>query len=312
MITLSFLAVAASWMQAAPVAKGLTLSSVESSAFHSKHTGQNYHVYVALPPTYAESKDRKYPVLYVPDHEDIFLGAKAAYGTLDLARSLSMGRKLEEFIIVGVPLQVADPMDWARRRTPDLTPTQDKQFEEQFSKQMKAPVHGGGAALFLRALREELIPFIESRYRVTQDRGLAGYSLGGLFTAWVWVSGDTTFSRFLIGSPSLWWDNQRILQLDPERKLKGRVFLSMGGAESKGSMLEPFHKLVATLKDRKDPDLQWESVIFEGTDHLTGIVGAFARGMRSLYILPPANAPKQKAQSAVTRSGLFHEPLPVV
>jgi predicted alpha/beta superfamily hydrolase len=274
----------------APVAKGLAISGVESTSFHSKHTGQDYHVHVALPPTYGSS-DRKYPVLYVPDLEDIFLGAKAAYGTLDLARSLSMGRKLEEFIIVGVPLQVADPMDWARRRTPDLTPTHDKPFEEQFSKQMNAPVRGGGAALFLRALREELIPFIESRYRVTQDRGLAGYSLGGLFTAWVWLSGDTTFSRFLIGSPSLWWDKQSILQqLDPERKLKGRVFLSMGGAESKSTMLEPFQKLVATLKDRKDPDLQWESVIFDGTDHLTGIVGAFARGMRSLYILPPAAA----------------------
>lgn len=294
MIALSVLAVAVSWMQAAPVAKGWTLSTVESSAFHSKHTGQDYHVYVALPPTYAESKDRKYPVLYVPDHEDIFLGAKAAYGTLDLARSLSMGRKLEEFIIVGVPLQVADPLDWARKRTPDLTPTQDKAFESQLSKQMKGVVQSGGAAQFLRALKEELIPFIESRYRVTQDRGLAGYSLGGLFTTWVWMSGDVTFSRFLIGSPSLWWDKEAILKFDPERKLKGRVFLSMGGAESKATMLEPFQRLVATLKDRKDPDLQWESVIFDGTDHLTGIVGAFARGMRSLYMLPLStnNAPK--------------------
>jgi hypothetical protein len=228
---------------ATPVSQGLTLSGVESTTLHSKLTGQEYRVLVALPPTYGESGDRRYPVLYVPDHEDIFLGAKAAYGMLDLARSLGMGRPLEEFIIVGVPLQVAGATDWARRRTPDLTPTADPSFEEQFTKQLKAPVRSGAAAQFLRALKEELIPLIESRYRVTQDRGLAGYSLGGLFAAWVWLSGDATFSRFLIGSPSLWWNQESLLRLHPDRALKGRVFLSIGGAESKASMLAPFHSV---------------------------------------------------------------------
>lgn len=273
--------------QFAPVTKGAAIAGVERTAFRSTFTGQDYDVYVALPPTY-NAGDRRYPVLYVPDQEEDFLAARAAYGTLDLARSLNMGRPLEEYIIVGVPLQVADALDWARRRTPDLTPTQDRSFEDQYSKLLKGPVRSGGAAQFLRTLKDELIPFIESRYRVTQDRGLAGYSLGGLFTAWVWLSGDPTFSRFLIGSPSLWWDNETLLKLDPARKLRGRVFLSMGGAESKSQMLAPFQRLVAALEQRQDPDLRWESVIFDGTDHLTGVVGAFARGMRSLYIQPAA------------------------
>lgn len=275
---------------AAPESRELTLPGVERTTFRSKHTGQAYDVLVALPPTYGESGDRRYPVLYVPDHLDIFLGAKAAYGMLDLARSLGMGRPLEEFIIVGVPLQVADAKDWARRRTPDLTPTADASFDEQFTKQLNAPVRSGGAAEFLRALKEELIPLVESRYRVTQDRGLAGYSLGGLFAAWVWLSGDATFSRFLIGSPSLWWNQESLLRLDPDRPLKGRVFLSIGGGESKATMLAPYQKLVAALESRKDPDLRWESVVFDGTDHLTGVVGALARGMRSLYLAAPTGA----------------------
>jgi hypothetical protein len=273
--------------QFAPVTKGAGIAGVERTAFHSTFTGQDYDVYVALPPTYG-SGDRRYPVLYVPDQEEDFLAARAAYGTLDLARSLDMGRPLEEFIIIGVPLQVADALDWARRRTPDFTPTQDRSFDEQYSKVWKAPVRSGGAAQFLRTLKEELIPFIESHYRVTQDRGLAGYSFGGLFAAWVWLSGDPTFSRFLIGSPSLWWDNESVLKQVPERPLRGQVFLSMGGAESKSQMLAPFQRLVATLEQRQDPDLRWERVIFDGTDHLTGVAGAFARGMRSLYIQPAA------------------------
>jgi hypothetical protein len=84
-----------------------------------------------------------------------------------LAETLMLYKRSEwavhsgEFVIVGVPLQVADAKDWARRRTPDLTPTPDTSFEEHFTKQLNAPVRSGGAALFLRALKEELIPFIE-------------------------------------------------------------------------------------------------------------------------------------------------------
>ena len=152
-----------------------------------------------------------------------------------------------------------------------------------------------GVGTFLRTLKEELIPFIESKYRVTSDRGLAGYSFGGLFAAWVLVSGDDTFSRYLIGSPSLWWDHGLIQKNEAAlaasgNTLRGRVFLSVGADEG-NSMVPPFKALTAALASRAYPDLRLlESYIFDSTDHLSGASGTYSRGLKVLYGRPQSSS----------------------
>lgn len=165
----------------APVVKGLVLADVESSEFHSRFTGHDYHIYVSLPASYRQG-DRRYPVLYVPDADELFLGTRAANSIMGL------GNMLEEFIVVGVPLKSAGVEDWIRKRDFDFTPTEVEEWNNSQAKQYGGEVHSGGAALFLRTLKEELIPVIESKYRTTSDRGLVGYSLGGLFATYVWLN----------------------------------------------------------------------------------------------------------------------------
>jgi predicted alpha/beta superfamily hydrolase len=263
----------------APVVSGLVLPDVESSEFHSRFTGHDYHVYVALPAGYRQSA-RRYPVLYAPDYDGVFFGLRAA-GFL-----MNFGNMLEDFILVGVPLKSENMDDWARKRTFDLTPTEDAALNASSSKQYHAEVRSGGAPMFLRTLREELIPFIESKYRVTSDRGLAGYSYGGLFAAWVLLNGGDAFSRYLIGSPSLWWDNGTILKSEAAAKsgksLRGRVFLSVGADEGP-LMVDPFRRLTAALTTHAYPDLRVESHIFEDTDHLSGALASMSRGLKILY-----------------------------
>ncbi|HXJ17092.1 MAG TPA: alpha/beta hydrolase-fold protein, partial [Candidatus Polarisedimenticolia bacterium] len=273
----------------APIEKGLVVSDVERTEFHSKFTGEDYSVYVWLPPGYSQG-DKRYPVLYVTDAEYPFLELRDA----SFVMTLFSHSVLQEFILVGVPFKFKSISDWGRDRSFDLTPTEDREWSATFSKQVGGTVRTGGAALFLRTLKEELIPFIESKYRVTSDRGLAGYSFGGLFAAYVWLNDGNTFSRYLISSPSLWWDKETILKtaaavVESGKSLKGRVFLSVGADEDE-DMVGPLRTLTTILRSRPYPDLHLESDIFDGEVHLSGLPVAFNRGLRFLYPPPP---PKQ-------------------
>jgi hypothetical protein len=148
--------------------------------------------------------------------------------------------------------------------------------------------------MFLRTLKEELIPFIESKYRVTSDRGLAGDSFGGLFAAYVWLTDGNTFSRYLIGSPSLYWDKGMILKTEAAvaksgKTLHGRVFLAVGADEGE-AMVGPLKNLTTALTSHAYPNLRLQSHIFEGENHLSVWPATLCRGLRFLYARPQ---PKQ-------------------
>jgi predicted alpha/beta superfamily hydrolase len=271
----------------APVVKGLVLQDVECSEFHSRFTGHDYHVYVSLPASYRQG-DQRYPVLYVPDFEDGFLIFKIA------TDMMSLGNMLEDFILVGVPIKSEGVQDFIRKRAFVFTPTEVESQNKSLGARFGGEVHTGGAPLFLRTLKEELIPYIESKYRITSDRGLAGYSFSALFAAYVWLNDGSTFSRYLIGSPSLWWDKGMLLKTEADlaksgKTLHGRVFISVGADEDE-NMVGTYKNLTAAITSHAYPDLRLESHIFESTDHLSGPPGAASRGLKFLYALPQ---PKQ-------------------
>src|ERR1035437_7629806 len=124
----------------APVVKGLVLPDVECSEFHSRFTGHDYHVYVSLPASYRQG-DQRYPVLYAPDSDEVFLGLRGANIVMSLSNIMSLGNMLEEFILVGVPLKSEGVLDWARKRAFDLTPTEVEAQNTILDKQFGGAVH---------------------------------------------------------------------------------------------------------------------------------------------------------------------------
>ena len=94
-------------------------------------------------------------------------------------------------------------------------------------------------AVFVVLQFSEIIPYIDENYKTTNDRGISGHSLEGLFTAWCFINTKDIFTRYGINSPSLWWNNYEVLTqaetffsnhktLDiPETK----IFISVGQKE---------------------------------------------------------------------------------
>lgn len=154
----------------------------------SKALGETRRVNVHMPAGYHVSSTARFPVLYMPDggvDEDF----PHVVRTIDSLIALGAIRPV---IVVGIP-------NTERRR--DLTgPTRVA------SDSTIAPRVGGSAA-FRRFIRDELIPTVQTRYRTTEERGIVGESLAGLFVMETFLAEPALFQHYVALDPSVWWNN---------------------------------------------------------------------------------------------------------
>ncbi|HZF78735.1 MAG TPA: alpha/beta hydrolase-fold protein, partial [Rubrivivax sp.] len=147
-------------------------------------------VQVWLPPAYAEQPDKRWPVLYLHDGQNVFdaVAAGAEWQVDEVAQRLALAGTIEPPLIVAV----ASNDD----RVGDYTP---------WSREHEGQLQGGRAAAYGRYLVEELKPMIDERYRTRRGRmhtAVGGSSLGGLVSMWLLLEHPSTFGAGLVVSPS--------------------------------------------------------------------------------------------------------------
>jgi predicted alpha/beta superfamily hydrolase len=146
----------------------------------------------------------------------------------------------------------------------------------------------GGADKFLRVIREEIIPYIDHTYRTNQDRGLAGHSFGGLFVAYALFHQPDLFSRYLISSPSLDWDDEEIFREETQfyhsahPTHSAKIFIC-GGSLEPDPMIPDIERLKALLVQRNYTGWQVSEQIFSNETHLSVLPFALSRGLRAIY-----------------------------
>lgn len=149
-------------------------------------------VYIQIPSSFNHSKNQKYPVVFILDGE-IFLP------TVNEVQNYYSGGFTPEMVLVGIAND--------NNRVRDLTPsTITTKYGMPFNEK------NGEADNFRMFIEKELIPFIESKYPVTNYRTLIGHSYGGLFTIFTLLNQPDLFANYLVIDPSLDWDNQKLLK----------------------------------------------------------------------------------------------------
>jgi predicted alpha/beta superfamily hydrolase len=245
--------------------------------------GMEYRVVVTLPEGY-ETSTGKYPTVY-------FLDAWAGGGLIiDTYRLLRMYDEIEPLLLIGISWE-GTMQDWLQYRSRDYIPTHiaPKKLAEQFGQQLAGLTPAsGGASNFLRFLRDELIPFVETKYRADPSkRALFGFSYGGLFSTWVLFNTPELFSRYLIGSPALFWDDYMVLKKEPapanvKPRSGTKVFLSVGSLEGE-SIITSWVRLRDGLSSGNYAGVDLSAVMFEGETHNSVIPATFSRAFRILY-----------------------------
>jgi ferri-bacillibactin esterase len=273
----------------APVAY---LAGTESRIVTSFRTGRGYQVSVALPRGY-EGFSSSYPVLYALD-------ANGEFGiVVETARLLQLERLVPELVIVGIGYPVGHFYDALGKRVLDLTTTPDAKYEEIYQRTFPFPPPDGtgGAAEFLRFLRDDLVPLVEAEYRVDgSDRGLVGHSFGGSFPFHALLHGDGVFRRFIISSPALWWGERDAFADEAAHaaahdELRARAFFSVGLLDQDapvegvpwGGFITNLRDLVAILEQRKYRGFESTAVFFDGETHNSVVPASISRGLRYVY-----------------------------
>jgi len=190
--------------------------------FESKILGNRREITIYLPAGYDDRDDRRYPVLYMQDGQNLFDAERAyipgQHWQLKEAADAAIGeRTAAPMIIVAADHAGIGRMD-------EYTPVRDAKHKG-----------GGRAAEYARMLIEELKPLIDSRYRTltdADDTGIAGSSLGGLVALYVGLSRRDAFGRIAAMSPSIWWGDRAILRTVEEfRGPAPRIWSDIGGRE---------------------------------------------------------------------------------
>jgi hypothetical protein len=278
------------------------LSDVKSWVMTSSRSQRAYQISVALPDGYSET-GTPFAVLYSVD-------ANAQFGTVvETARSATLFKDVPPLVVVGIgyPNPGIGMKAAFGPRALDLTPTEDaawvKDSADEFRPFGLPGVEGsGGGPAFLAFLREELIPAIEQTYNVRRDdRAFYGHSCGGLFGLFTLFEGNGLFQRFIIGSPSIWWNGRVILQREEavasaQKVLRARVFLSVGALEQSGApkypMVTDLQTLADTLRGRHYDGLEIQAHIFEGEAHGSVVPATISKGLHFIY-RPVPNKPLQ-------------------
>lgn len=169
--------------------------------FASQFLGNQRTLIVYLPPGYDYEPERRYPVLYLHDGQNVFDSATAFMGQEwqvdETAQALIEAGRLAPLIMVGI-------YNTGEQRIHEYTQTHDGRKHA-----------GGQAGLYGRFLVEEIKPFIDMRYRTLrepQHTGLGGSSLGGLVTLHLGLRYPQYFGKLMVMSPSVWWDRGVILR----------------------------------------------------------------------------------------------------
>lgn len=242
----------------------------ESHSYRSHILEDTREINVWLPTGYSESTD-EFPVIYLMD------GAMAQdfHHIAGLGQLASLSWTFGPMIIVGVEL---------KERRAEFTPVAtDPRYLEAFPE-------SGSASTYRQFLKEEVIPFVEGRYRTGERRALMGESLAGLFVVDTLLNEPELFQDYVAISPSLWWDDRRPLR-NLDDRLRGkdlggiRLYLAMAG---EGGTMQEGTDLLRTALTGAPPAVDLRFADWSArADHSTVYHSAAEEALRWLYPMPP-------------------------
>ena len=246
------------------------LFGTEARTLFSTIRGREYHLSVALPESYKTST-QAYPVIYVLD-ADFNFGVAAG-----LTPFSNWFRKVPELVIVGIGYDI--------KTSEEFSVLRDLDFDVPG---MPGASSGAAANLFLDALTQEIIPFINANYRtIPSDRCLEGYSSSGIFVLYALFQQPDAFQRYISGSAILNVTYDYWIQHDAQLAARDasnpiQLYLSVGELEE--GDIPNFQKFVTFLKQGNYPGLTVSSEIYAGEGHGSeGIALTYLHGIAMVY-----------------------------
>lgn len=244
--------------------------SIDERYLPSKETNSTFVINIYLPPSYADTH-KKYPVLILTD---ALWALGIAQTTFDY---MTIINTIPEVLIVGIGYPPSSFLDWMRYRYRDMLPTHVEGYNPS-----------GSADKFIAFIKKELFPYIEKNYKIdTTDRCFFGHSFGGLLGSHILIEQPQLFNRYIIGSPSYWWDNKEITKrLSAKSYLTSdsikAVYTFIGGKEGP-MMVNNWKEFDSILVKKINKNIKFQEQIFQDEIHQSVVPAAFSTAVKYVY-----------------------------
>jgi predicted alpha/beta superfamily hydrolase len=232
---------------------------------------------IYLPDDYSKNDTLAYPVIYLldgsADEDFIHIVGLVQFNNFPWIN------RVPKSIVVGIA-------NVDRRR--DFTHT-----TAVVEDQKRSPT-AGHSDKFINFIEKELQPYIEKKYRTNNSKTIIGQSLGGLLATEILLTKPRLFNKYIIVSPSLWWNNgyllRQVVTMVNNIQQPTAVYIAVGKeglapTEIPHVMEVDANLLAEKLKNSKNKNLEVFFDYLPGEDHATITHQAVFNAFRILYPL---------------------------
>lgn len=246
----------------------------ETIAIHANSNNKDYELYIQLPKSYQGTKTH-YPFIIVND-------TNFAFPVTNGAMALMGGAVVKEAIVVGISYSKGD--DRAISRTRDYTPT----FSpiDKNGNSSPARMASGHAKEYVDFIESQVIPLLQKKYRIdSSKRVFVGHSYGGLLGTYILFKKPHLFTDYIIGSPSLWYDNRVMFTLEKEfskthRRLPANVSIFVGSLENDYyPMVTDLLEMEKQLRSRNYEGFHLRVEVLQDENHHSVFPGLLSKGL---------------------------------
>lgn len=246
----------------------------ETINIHASSNNKDYELYVQLPPSYSETKNT-YPLIIVND-------TRFSFPITNGAMALMGGNVVQEAIVVGISYSKGE--DRSISRTRDYTPTYSPIEKSGYSSASR--LASGHAKEYVEFIEAQVFPLLQKSYRIdTKKKVFVGHSFGGLLGTYILFKKPELFTDYIIGSPSLWYDNRVMFTLEKEfsashKRLPVNVAMFVGSFENDYyPMVTDLLAMEKQLRSRDYEGFKLHVEVMPGENHHSVFPGLLSKGL---------------------------------
>jgi len=195
-----------------------------------------------LPHDYHET-DKRYPVLYLQDGQNLF-DDYAPFGSWGVDKKLALMKEQGFGDIIVVAIDHAE-----KDRITEFTPS------------YRTQLGAGSGKKYLRVLADRLKPYVDEHFRTLPGRentGIGGSSMGGLISIYAGLIYPEVYGKLMIFSPSLWVSPNipfRVMNLNDPQDMDIYIYAGEGESEN---MVPNIHRFMQAAEEQGDASFNFE------------------------------------------------------
>ena len=190
-------------------------------------------IWVYLPLNY-EKSNKKYPVIYMHDAQNLFDATASYAGEWNIDETLDSIKA--KVIVIGIE-------HGNEKRIDELTPYKNEKYG------------GGNANAYLEFIVKTVKPLIDTTFRTktnAKNTAIWGSSLGGLVSFYAALQYPEVFGKVGCFSPAFWINKKEIFQkMEDTPKFTTKIYLLCGDKEDSGAMVSDMKEMETLINSKR-------------------------------------------------------------